>query len=482
MARFNQGITKESTKFINFNTNIMCTCRDEESTKLILQRVHSLSPKRIKQYRAIPRRRAVCLSARISTSFSLLIVIALSCIAGSELEQTTQTRALVGRHNAISPLSFSLQQLFGGLYRQRFAGPKPLLTDNQVDAYIRDGFVVISGLLDNAEVNSLSDAGEDVVSKHIEKTEGKFSKGNFQVHEFGLALKDKRFRDVALRSSLPQAAAELMQLDSRTQNLRVLRDAFLAKGHESSSSCGWHVDDQLFWPASYQLPTSTVDQSGINAWIALDDMPIEDGGSMAVSPGSHAVDFAWRSEALSALNFNDKFGNGIPKDDLFEMIKSGKVDSCGLEKFAPHVYDDIELSKQEFSFKKGDIIFMNRWLFHKSTDMTEKGQLARKALENSLGDEQAGDALLKRYSLRFATGTTSLPEGFMTEMSVLASDGLNLGKELNDVKGEWYPRAWPEVDSDVDEKLDTLVRDELPVGQEKLGALMAEVMALFQSR
>jgi len=78
-------------------------------------------------------------------------------------------------------------------------------------------------------------------------------------------------------------------------------------------------------------------------------------------------------------------------------------------------------------------------------------------------------------------GTTPL-QGFTTETSVLASDGLNLGKELNDVKGEWYPRAWPEVDSDVDEKLDTLVRDELPVGQEKLGALMAEVMALFQSR
>jgi len=311
------------------------------------------------------------------------------------------------------------------------------------------------------------------------------SNGNFQVHEFGLVLNDKRFRDVALRSKLPVAAAELMQLDSNTQNLRVLRDVFLAKGHESTSSCGWHVDDQMFWPAAYQLPRpSQVDQTSINAWIALDDMPIEDGGSMAVSPASHDEDFSWRSEALAALNFDDKFGNGVSKDDLFEMIKSGKVvDSCGLEKVAPHVYDDIELSKQEFSFKRGDVIFMNRWLFHKSIEVTEKGKLALQSLQNSFnGDQTTGAALLKRYSVRFATGDTSLPEGFMTEMSVLASDGLNLGKELNNVSGEWYPKCWPEVDIDVDEKLDYLVKNEVPVAQEKLDAIMAEAMSLFQSR
>ena len=204
---------------------------------------------------------------------------------------------------------------------------------------------------------------------------------------------------------------------------------FLAKGHESTSSCGWHVDDQMFWPAAYQLPRPfQVDQSGVNAWIALDDMPAEYGGSMAVSPSSHARDFSWKSEALAALNFDDRFGNGISKDDLFEMMKSGKVDSCALEKVAPHVYDDIELSKQEFNFKRGDVIFMNRWLFHKSTGVTEKGRVALQALKKSFdSDQTSGAALLKRYSVRFATGDTSLPEGFVTEMSVLASDGLNLG-------------------------------------------------------
>lgn len=261
------------------------------------------------------------------------------------------------------------------------------------------------------------------------------------------------------------------------------RDVFLAKGHESTSSCGWHVDDQLFWPAAYELPRlSKVDQSSMNAWIALDDMPIEDGGSMAVSPGSHVEDLRWRDEAFDALNFKNEYGNGIEKDDLFDMIKSGKVDSCGLEKVAPDVYDEIELSKREFDFKKGDVIFMNRWLFHKSTDVTEQGKLALQALQGALDEDESGAALLKRYSLRYATGSSSLPEGFMTENSVLASDGFNLGKELDNVRGDWYPKVWPEVDADVEEKLDYLVQNELPVAQEKLGAIMAEVMSLFKSR
>ena len=104
---------------------------------------------------------------------------------------------------------------------------------------------------------------------------------------------------------------------------------------------------------------------------------------MAVLPLSHAQDFWWKSEALSALNFDDPFGNGISKGDLFKMIKNRKVDSCALEKVAPHVYDDIELSKQEFNFKRGDVIFMNEWLFHKSICVTVKGRIALQALEKS---------------------------------------------------------------------------------------------------
>eukprot|EP00581_Thalassiosira_minuscula_P030158 CAMPEP_0183786424 /NCGR_PEP_ID=MMETSP0739-20130205/67020_1 /TAXON_ID=385413 /ORGANISM="Thalassiosira miniscula, Strain CCMP1093" /LENGTH=451 /DNA_ID=CAMNT_0026030475 /DNA_START=112 /DNA_END=1467 /DNA_ORIENTATION=+ len=447
---------------------------------------HSKSPRSRRKVPTVSKR--ACASHRISTPFAFAgaFIVALAGIVGSEHELGYQLRASSGSHSDIvGPLLHLVRRLFDFKQHTLTNTKRAVLTEDQIDAYTRDGFLVVSGLLHENEVNSLVDAGENLISKHIEKAGGKVAaKGNFQVHEFGLVLNDKRFRDVALHSNLPLAAAELMQVDGDTQNLRVLRDVFLAKGHESTSSCGWHVDDQVFWPAAYKLPRpSQIDLSSVNAWIALDDMPIENGGSMAVSPASHREDFTWRSEALSALNFDDKFGNGIAKDDLFDMIKTGKVDSCGLEKVAPHVYDDIELSKQEFNFKRGDVIFMNRWLFHKSTEMTEQGKLALQSLQESFNNgEGAAAAMLKRYSVRFATGETSLPEGFMTEMSVLASDGLNLGKELDSVSGEWYPKCWPEVDNDVDEKLDLLTQNELPGAQQKLGAIMAEVMASFQSR
>lgn len=414
------------------------------------------------------------MSLRITTSFALFISIALASIVGSEHGQIKRPRS------SISPFIHAVHSFVNDFYRGTNVESRPLLAYDQVDAYIRDGYIVISDLLDTEEMDNLSDAGESIVNKHLEESDGKLPSKNFQVHEFGNVLKEKRFRDIALHSKLPRVAAELMQLNSKTQNLRVLRDVFLAKGHESTSSCGWHVDDQLFWPSSYEMPSaSKIDLASTNAWIALDDMPIEYGGSMAVSPQSHAENFSWREEAFAALNIKAEFGNGVSQDDLFDLMKSGKVDSCGLEKFAPHVYDDIELSKQEFNFKKGDVIFMNRFLFHKSTDMTEKGKLALQALQGS----STGAPLLKRFSLRYSEGTSSsLPGGFVTEMSVLASDGLNLGKKLDQVSGSWYPKAWPDVDDDVEDRIEQLVKNDLPVGQEKLGALMAEVMTMFRAK
>jgi len=380
----------------------------------------------------------------------------------------------------------------GGLFRganevdyDNTAAPKRLITDDQLKDYIMDGYIVLSGLLEADELNALIEAGNNIVSGYIEKLGGKeLPKGNFQVHEYGLVLDDKEasgegskniFRSVALHSQLPQIAAELMQLDENSENLRLLRDVFLAKGPESTSSCGWHVDDQMFWPATYQLPNQPmVDQTGINAWIALDDMPVNNGGSLAVAPASHSDSVSWRNDAYAALGFDDTFGDGISKDELFRVIKSGKVDTCGLERMAPRIHQQIEKTKKEFSFKQGDIIFMNRWLFHRSTDVTEKRKAAVKVVEDN--------ALLKRYSLRYVTGSSSLPRGFMTELSVLGTNGANSGREFNEVDGEWYPQCWPEVGDDVEEKIDSVAKNFIPVAQEKLAVIMTEVMALFRTR
>lgn len=152
---------------------------------------------------------------RASTSFSLFLSVAFACIVGSEHGRvSSRPRASNGGYHDL------IKRFFGGLYGKP---AKPLLTDDQIDSYVRDGFVVVSGLLDADEIERLLGAGESIVSKHAEKLGGQLPPKNFQVHEFALALNDDRFRDIALHSKLPRAAAELMQLDSESQNLRVLR-------------------------------------------------------------------------------------------------------------------------------------------------------------------------------------------------------------------------------------------------------------------
>ena len=147
-------------------------------------------------------------------ALSVFVSIGLACIVGSEHGQVYSSIA-----SSNDWYQAWTRRFVRGFYKSHEV--EPLLTSEQLDSYMRDGFVVISGLLDIHEIDSLVEAGEDLISKKTSDN-GKLSTGNYQYHEFGLALGDERFRNVALHSNLPSVAAELLQLD-RSQNLRVLR-------------------------------------------------------------------------------------------------------------------------------------------------------------------------------------------------------------------------------------------------------------------
>lgn len=117
-----------------------------------------------------------------------------------------------------------------------------IFSPEQHKAFQEEGYVVASGLLDADEVDRLVKAGQSLV-QHVQRGPLK----TFSVIEKNLiyelppsvtsvdgASKDEEdcldslqilnvFRHTAIRSSLAQAAAELMQLDPETQNARVLR-------------------------------------------------------------------------------------------------------------------------------------------------------------------------------------------------------------------------------------------------------------------
>ena len=106
-----------------------------------------------------------------------------------------------------------------------------ILKDEQIAAYREDGFIGMKGVLDKHLTDRMAEVGRVVADRAV-----KFPMF-FSVIENGLifngggTLEESQesiertaiFRDAALYSKIPRIAAELMELDPQTQNLRVLR-------------------------------------------------------------------------------------------------------------------------------------------------------------------------------------------------------------------------------------------------------------------
>lgn len=107
-----------------------------------------------------------------------------------------------------------------------------IFDQEQQDAFQRDGFVVVSGMMDPILVQNLEHAAYLTVEKEpkipfyfsVTKQGAMFgSQKNCTANGRERDVAADAFRQVALFSDLPRAAAELMQLDPETQHLRILR-------------------------------------------------------------------------------------------------------------------------------------------------------------------------------------------------------------------------------------------------------------------
>ncbi|KAL9185132.1 hypothetical protein ACHAXT_002909 [Thalassiosira profunda] len=302
------------------------------------------------------------------------------------------------------------------------------------------------------------------------------------------------FRDLAMYSKIPRVAASLLRLDelraggeqnlklSREEkmrqqeeegagaeggddsvNLRICRDIFLTKD-DDPHACGWHVDDTGFWPSIASDP-------GVNAWIALDDLPFPQSGirlaadtsekdatttlssngkqaepvaTFALSMGSHRT--PWRHKAYEVTGST----HTIPEEgfqsaaDLIQR-RSGSG-TCNIETSAPDVYEKLESNKVIYDLKRGDVIFHDRWVFHRTVTTSEYDAM----VNGSDGDQRPtaqSDKIFRRYSVRYSPGTATVPPGYGVEPSVL-HDESNAGRTLDDIverSGPWYPMVWPHV-------------------------------------
>ncbi|KAL3811615.1 hypothetical protein ACHAXA_006687, partial [Cyclostephanos tholiformis] len=318
------------------------------------------------------------------------------------------------------------------------------------------------------------------------------------------------FRDLAMYSKIPRVAASLLRLDelrvggaknlqhnSRGRrgrgenshhdggdvhidekiNLRICRDIFLTKD-DDDYACGWHVDDTGFWPSIASDP-------GVNAWVALDDMPWPwsgsesvkgtmtgsssrgggngDGGegghdnipvaTFALSFGSHRMPWRHRAYEVTGSTHTLPSEGYTSAIDLIER-RSGNG-TCNIQTSAPDLYEKLERNKVVFDIRKGDVIFHDRWVFHRTVTVNEYEKMARgsNSVRGQYKDQGRGEQrsrhgkIFRRYSIRYAPGNAVVPPGYGVEPSVL-HDSDNANRTLDEIverSGPWYPKVWPHV-------------------------------------
>lgn len=203
-------------------------------------------------------------------------------------------------------------------------------------------------------------------------------------------------------------------------------------------------------------------------------MPTEFLGSMALSSGSHRA--PWRFEAYEAMGQNRSEDGGSSKAAILarleEKRRTGEANlgACQIGISRPDLREEIESRKVIFEIEKGDVIFSTRTLFHRTLDVTDSGKEYYRSI---------GRTSLNRYSIRYTPGTARLPNGWVAEWSAIM-DANNVGQSLDDIAEQdtslWYPKVWPNMDQDLDQKLDALAKDALEMAKNKV---QSEIIEMF---
>jgi hypothetical protein len=266
-----------------------------------------------------------------------------------------------------------------------------LVSQEMHESFDRDGVIAIRGLLDLDLLRLIDETTADIISKEKEKINAKEKKKPkvltgrktnpkqfFTVNQgaiFSSPIDDENnststastssdaispFVKIAMLSNIPRVVANLLHFDSysdsdfddtcgsannNNKTLRILRDIFLAKDEEEYI-CGYHVDDTGFWPALVEKPGEPI---GINAWVALDDMPIENGGGFALAVGSHSA--SWREEAYNLTGSTHCFPDGGYQSSRDVLQNRPGNGTCNIQYTAPHIHRRMEETKRVYDIK-----------------------------------------------------------------------------------------------------------------------------------
>ena len=174
-----------------------------------------------------------------------------------------------------------------------------MVDDAAIEAFARDGVVVVRGILSHDEVESLAegvDAALASLSGRAIVASAADDPGRF-VEDFLRWTDIPQIEAVALRSAIPEAAATLMD----SLSARFYHDHILVKEGGTTQRTPWHQD----------LPYYNVDGRGISAWVPID--PIPRAGSPEFWAGSHLG--PW----LLPRAFLDNEAKWFPEGSLAEL-------------------------------------------------------------------------------------------------------------------------------------------------------------------
>jgi ectoine hydroxylase-related dioxygenase (phytanoyl-CoA dioxygenase family) len=207
--------------------------------------------------------------------------------------------------------------------------PARAISTDEIDAFERDGYVVLRDVLLPEWLNPLRDASErllaspDIVDITDEAVrlqplaqDGLFGaksyaavlakRGHFYVH-FNTAQCDTAVLEFALRGAAGGIAAALM----RSSTARFIDDVFFVKEPGTEESTEWHDDDG---------GGITTGSQRCSLWISLGDVPAE-AGPLRLLRGSHRRFAGWRSQGLQA----DALVAAHPEDVALCPIRVGDV-------------------------------------------------------------------------------------------------------------------------------------------------------------
>mmetsp|Transcript_23969 Transcript_23969/g.57853 ORF Transcript_23969/g.57853 Transcript_23969/m.57853 type:complete len:358 (+) Transcript_23969:85-1158(+) len=286
-----------------------------------------------------------------------------------------------------------------------------VLTKGQISTFRRDGVIVIRGLLQGKELRDAIRA-----AKRIQRSQGLAQRIFYQLFpsyrnlKFQSWRKHKALERVAFDSAAPAICASLMGLEeggtTSPRPVRLLKDAVLGFS-AGDKGCGWHVDDKVFWPCE-DCNVGKVD-AGVNVWITLSTVTADEGGGLAVAPGTHMA-------------------RGFAKRARDAIAERGPMSTCLLEALKPDCHEKMERLKKVYDLQPGDAIIHDRYIFHRADNFRDP-----------IKSKKAGTK--QRISLRYVPADATFYNFNGNERAVEAKQ-INTGDAISK-GGEYYPQVFP---------------------------------------